>query len=134
MTTQVILNLPDNLYRQVRRLARRQRAEVTDTIAQLLASALPDSDVNSGSNDWVVADPAMEREMQAWIALYPQLKQQFRGKHVAIRGGQVIDTDDDFNALYTRIDAAYPDEFIWMSKVEDEPITTLIFRSPHLVQ
>jgi hypothetical protein len=134
MTTQVILNLPDNLYRQVRRLARRQRAEVTDTIAQLLASALPDSDVHSGPKDWATADPVMEREMQAWIALYPLLRQQFHGKHVAIHAGQVIDTDDDFSALYTRIDAAYPDEFVWMSKVEDEPITTLTFRSPRLVQ
>ena len=134
MTTQVVLNLPDNLYLQVRRLARRQRAEVAETITQLLASTLAGNEADAGAIDRAAADLAMEREMQAWLVLYPQLRKQFYGKHVAIHGGHVVDTDDDFSALYARIDAAFPDEFVWLSKVEDEPITTLTFRSPRLVQ
>jgi hypothetical protein len=44
----------------------------------------------------------------------------------------LIDHDPDHEALYRRIDAQYPDEFVWISPVEEEAIPTLVFRSPRI--
>ncbi len=46
--------------------------------------------------------------------------------------GQLIDVDEDFSALYERIDAKYLDRFVWRAKVEDAPMPTLGFRSSRL--
>lgn len=69
--------------------------------------------------------------MQAYIALHPQLKTTHFGQYVAIYGGQLVDHDADHAALYERIDARYPNEYVWMSKVEAEPMQTLHWRSPN---
>jgi hypothetical protein len=77
-------------------------------------------------------DVAVEREMQAYIALHPQLKDKYLGQHVAIYGGKLIDTDRDYMALYKRIEIRYPREFVWLTTVQEEAMPTLIFRSPRL--
>ena len=58
------------------------------------------------------------------------IKNKYLGQHIAILNGQLIDVDEDYGALYERIDAQYPDRFVWMAAVEDEPMPTLVFRSP----
>ncbi len=78
-------------------------------------------------------EAAVEREMQAYIALHPRLKEKYLGQHVAIYDGKLIDVDEDYGALYQRIDAQYPDEFVWLATVEEEAMPTLIFRSPRLL-
>ena len=82
--------------------------------------------------DWTEPDPAADREMEAYIALHPLLKEQYFGKHVAIYQGKLIDYDDDPGALFERIDAQYPDEFVWLTQVRPEPIQTIVIRSPRL--
>lgn len=41
-----------------------------------------------------------------------------------------MDHDEDGGELYKRIDQQYPEDFVWLSKVEEEAIPTLHFRSP----
>ena len=77
-------------------------------------------------------DEAPTPEMQAYLALHPMLKEKYLGQYVAIYQGKLIDHDPDHEALYIRIDAEYPDEFVWISLVEEEAIPTLIFRSPRI--
>jgi hypothetical protein len=84
--------------------------------------------------DWSEPDPAVDREMQAYIAMHPSLKEQYFGKHVAVYQGKLIDFDDDPAALVSRIEAQYPDEFVWITQVGPEPIQTLVFRSPRFVR
>jgi hypothetical protein len=48
---------------------------------------------------------------------------------VAIYNGRLIDEDEEYGALFERIDARYPDRFVWMTQVKDEPIETLFVRS-----
>jgi hypothetical protein len=64
--------------------------------------------------------------MEAYIGMHSMLKEKYFGKHVAIYGGKLIDFDQDPDALYVRIDEKYPDEFVWLSKVEEEAMPTLI--------
>lgn len=71
--------------------------------------------------------------MDAYVALHPSLKANYFGEHVAILEGQLVDHDPDPAALYQRIAAQYPDRFVWLTVVEEEPLTTLAFRSPRIV-
>jgi hypothetical protein len=128
MIEQITVSIPQKLYRRVRDLARARNQPVDDVLADVLEQALP-ADKSSPNNN---EDDAVEREMRAFIQLHPMLKKKYLGQYVAILNGQLIDVDEDYGALYERIDAQYPDRFVWMATVEDEPMPTLVFRSPRL--
>jgi hypothetical protein len=70
--------------------------------------------------------------MEAYVALHPALKADYFGQHVAILDGKLVDHDADPAALYQRVVARYPSRFVWMTAVEEEPLTTLTFRSPRI--
>ena len=55
-----------------------------------------------------------------WRWSYPQVIRDFLKQTL----------DDNFAALYARIDAKYPDEFVWLTPVEEEAIPTIVVRSP----
>jgi hypothetical protein len=78
-------------------------------------------------------ETAVKREMQAYITLHPMLKEKYLGQHVAIYEGKLIDVDQDYGALCQRIDAQYPNEFVWLATVGEEAMPTLVFRSPRLL-
>ena len=128
MTEQINISIPQTLYRRVRVLARTRKQPVDAVLVAVLDQALPPDDEPEITDEEV----AVEREMQAYIALHPMLKEKYLGQHVAIFGGQLIDVDADYGALYERIDAQYPDRFVWLATVEEDPMPTLVFRSPRL--
>jgi hypothetical protein len=128
MAEQINISIPQPLYRRVRDLARTRKRPVDDVLAEVLDQALPPDDKPTTGDE----DANVEREMQAYIALHPMLKEKYLGRHVAIFGGQLIDVDEDYGALYARIDAQYPDRFVWLATVEEDPMPTLVFRSPRL--
>lgn len=141
MTAQAILELPKALYDRVQRLAHDRQQPIPELIAEALDLAEENGFVDEFSSaaisgevdDWSEPDEVVEREMQAYIAMHPQLKKQFLGKYVAVHGGKLVDVDDNFDALYERIDARFPDEFVWLTPVEAEAISTILVRSPHFV-
>ncbi len=132
MTEQVMVSIPKALYRRVKQLAGRQNEDVNEILAKTLAEALPPEEENEAV--WAEPDESVEKEMRAYIALYPMLKQKYLGRHVAIYHGQLIDQDEDMDALYARIDQKYPDEFVWITTVGETPLRTLEFRSPRFVR
>jgi hypothetical protein len=129
MAEQINIPIPQTLYRRVRELARLRKQPVDNVLIDVLEQALPPSNEPDVTNE----DAAVDREMQAYINLHPMLKEKYLGQHVAIFGGKLIDIDKDYGALYERIDAQYPDRFVWLSTVEEEPMPTLFFRSPRLL-
>lgn len=138
MLSQVTLKIPNNLFTRAKQLTqgnnKKSADELMDILKQILASAKR-SEAETDEEDYGVEnDPALNREMQAYIVMHPQLKKTHFGKHVAIYEGRLIDSDDDYDTLTRRIDAQYPDQFVWVSTVEEEPIKTLVFRSPRLEQ
>jgi hypothetical protein len=129
MGTQVTLTIGEELYERARRLAEERGMNVEEVLATVLdatgdamASLVPE------------ANDVLDREREAYVALHPKLWPEYEGRHVAIYRGELIDHDRDFGALYERIVARYPDEFVWLTKVQKEPIPTLVFRSPRLVR
>jgi predicted transcriptional regulator len=132
MAVELTLTLDDEVYAKVQRLAARRHTDVSEVVAQVLDDLLLTGE-EAQEADWAEPNEAVERERQAYIAMHNALKAQYLGKYVAIYGGELIDWDDDELALYLRIDAQYPDDFVWLTKVEEEPISTLVFRSPRFV-
>lgn len=128
MSEYVTVTIPEALLRRAKKLARVRRRPVDVVIAELLDRALPD-EASSVAN---AEDEAVMREMEAYIALHPALKANYMGQHVAILDGQLIDHDSDPAALYGRIAARYPDRFVWLAAVEEEPLATVKFRSPRI--
>lgn len=118
----------------MRQLAKQRDKEIVAVVESILSQGLPGNLDESGWIDLSEPDEVAEHEMQAYIELHSMLKQNYFGKHVAIHGGRVVDYDDSFDALYDRIDQAYPNQFVWMSKVEDQPIDTFVVRSPRFTQ
>ena len=76
---------------------------------------------------------AVAREKAAFLALHQALREQYDGEYVAIYEGKVIDHDASFAALYSRIDAQYPDNFVLIRRVEAELEKVYHFRSPRMV-
>ena len=128
MIEQITVTIPQKLYRRVRQLARLRNQPVDAVLVDVLDRALLADESYPNNNE----DDVVEREMQAFIQMHPLLKEKYLGQHIAILNGQLIDVDEDYGALYERIDAQYPDQFVWMATVEDEPMPTLVFRSPRL--
>lgn len=120
MTAQVTITLSDDISERVRKLAQQRHTDISVVVESILKESLPDNLDQQDRIDLSEPDEAAAQEMQAYIELHPMLKQQYFGKHVAIQGGKLVDYDDSFDTLYDRIAQAYPDEFVWMSKVEEE--------------
>jgi len=132
MTQIVNVPLSEPTYRRVKKWAESRQQDMGAAIAEYLTHTLPTTD------EVVVppaeADPQIEQEKAAYLQLFPQLKRQYAGQYVAIHGGELVDHDADYGALFERIDERYPDTFVWLTRVADEPIRTLSFRSPRLLE
>ncbi|RIK37430.1 MAG: hypothetical protein DCC55_24350 [Chloroflexi bacterium] len=111
----------------MQQLANMRQQNIDDLVETLVNQAWPDE--SEEINELAGSDAAATPEMQTYIALHPVLKEKYFGQYVAIYQGKLIDHDPDHEALYLRIDAQYPDEFVWISRVEEEAIPTLVPRS-----
>lgn len=81
--------------------------------------------------DWVEedSDSPERREREAYIALHPMLWEKYPKQFVAIYGGKLIDHHREFAPLWRRICEQYPDEYVWVSQVEEKPIRTIQMRT-----
>lgn len=135
MSSHVTLIIPDNLFTRAKRLTQMKKDkstdELVDVLDQILAS-VAETAADLDEEEWLDEDPAVTREMQAYIALHPTLKKSHFGQHVAVYNEKLIDADADYDTLTRRIDAQYPDRFVWITTVAEDPIQTFIFRSPRL--
>ena len=142
MTTAITLMLPDQLYEQAKRLAQQRRQvlemllidEIAENILAKTTLEVASASFPLSSESTYEPDEAVEYERAAYIALHPFLKRNFLGKHVAIYQGQLVDSDDEYAALYARIDAAYPDVFVWLDTVAEEAMETITLRSTLFVE
>ncbi len=134
MAKQITVVLSDREYQRAQEVARLRQQDMEELLAEVIKEGLDARAANGEQSDWAEHDPAVEREMAAYIALHPELKEKYFGKYVAIYHGALIDLDDDESALFERINEKYPDEFVWLTRVGPEPIETIVMRSPRLVR
>lgn len=129
MTREVVLTIPDDVFRKAQQIATTQSRRIEDVLADSIA--LKDTRVD---DDWSEPDKAFESEMQAYIAMHGKLKRTLFGQYVAVHGGKLVDKDTNYSALVERVRANYPDTAVWMSRVDEEPMATLTMRSPRIVR
>lgn len=125
MTTRIVVDLPDNIYRRIETLARQSQRDVNDVVAEVVARSVRPFPVNSNRE-------TMAREAAAFQRLYPSLVKEFAGRYVAILDGNLVDHDHDPVALLRRVRGNYPGRTVLRRKVEQVPEVILHFRSPRL--
>jgi hypothetical protein len=132
MTQNVTVTLSDQAYRRIKRWAKAREMDLGDALSDFLVENLPESDMLVVPP--AISDPQVEQEKMAYQQLHPQLRTRYAGQYVAIHQGQLVDYDVDYGALFERIDDAYPDTFVWLTRVEEEAIGTISFRSPRFAE
>lgn len=125
MTTRIVVDLPDHIYRRVETLARQSQRNVNDVVAEVVSCSVRPFPVNMNRE-------AMQRETAAFRHLHPSLIEEFAGHYVAILDGKLVDHDTDSVALLRRVRENHPDRTVLRRKVEPAPEVTLHFRSPRL--
>lgn len=132
MEMPITVTLSNEWSERVKRAAKLQRRNVVEVIETALNYALPRAYNDFAQIDLVESSEMLTPEMQMFISMHPMLKENYFGQYVAIYNGKLIDHDTDHAALYSRIDTQYPDEFVWISPVEEEPIPTMVVLSPRI--
>ena len=75
----------------------------------------------------------IEAEKRDFLRQHAQLKKIYLGQFIAMHHGQVVDHNQDFEALHNRIRQKYGREAILLRQVETEPDRPLIImRSPRM--
>ncbi len=73
-------------------------------------------------------------ESKAWYALPVEVRQRYAGVYVAVRRGQVIDTDSDQRALYLRVRQEFRHTPVMIAAGGDHPMPAYSIRSPRLLR
>jgi hypothetical protein len=131
MTVQVTLNITDDLYRRAKQIARQRRRDVTELLADSIT--LPET-IAQPKNSAYEEETAVTREEAAFFRLHPELWQNYPGQYVAIHNEALIDHDADQVALYLRVKARYPDQFVWIAPVKETAVEEYVARSPRAVE
>jgi ABC-type Zn uptake system ZnuABC Zn-binding protein ZnuA len=134
MQPPITVTLSEGLSERIRKVAAAHQQNLVEVIETTLDEALPWPADEAEELARQELDEEIDHEMQAYLDLHPVLKQKFLGHYVAIYEGKLVDHDPEHAALYARIDARYPDQFVWISKVEAEPLQTLHVLSPRFDQ
>lgn len=72
----------------------------------------------------------VDAEIAAYHQLHPMLLAEHAGEYVAIAEQVLVDHDVDKLALYRRIQARYPEQFVLVRRVDRMPEPELHIRSP----
>lgn len=134
MATKVTVELPDNIYQRAQEFARLHQQKVEEAIPALIEQGLAAGGTEAEIIDRTKPNPVVQRERDAYFKLHPQLKEQYLGKYVAIYQGKMIDHDDEPAALFGRVQKQHPNEFVLVTQVHQEPIRTIVVRSPRIVR
>ena len=115
MNTHTTLTIPHSLYERARRVAQSQDRDIADVVAEALEQGLPAIEADSKK------PTDREREKQTFHRLHPELWQKYPLEYVAVYDGELVDHDPDRVALLQRVDEQYPDLFVLVRQVREEP-------------
>lgn len=127
MSKKVTIAIPDEMYHRVERIARLREQAVADVLVESIVLTEVERVVEE--EDSIVA-----KEEAAFKRLHPMLRENYLGQYVAVYQGEMIDHDPDQVALFLRTKKRYPDEFIWIAPVREEPEEIYVLRSPRFVE
>ncbi len=74
----------------------------------------------------------IKAEAEAFCSTHAELAEKYLGQYVAIHDGKVVDHDEDFQTLHSRIRQRFGHQPVLLRLVEPEPRRVLAFCSPRL--
>ncbi len=125
MSTQILLDVPDDIYRQVRSVATRTQQAVADVLLDSIARSFAPFPIDPRRAE-------MSRNVEAFIAMHPKLVKEYLDKTVAIFEGRLVDYDTDPIALLHRVRQEYPNRVVLRRKVELLAERVLQIRHPRI--
>jgi len=72
----------------------------------------------------------IKAEAEAFHSMHAKLAEKYLGQYVAIHGGKVVDNDEDFQMLHSRVRQRFGRQPVLLRQVKSEPERVLTFRSP----
>lgn len=125
---EALIELIDERRDLVRELLREVSEENKSNPLVVPESSIPTINVeNDAANDELEA--IINSEITTFHELHPTLLQEHKGEFVALYQNKLVDHDADKSALYQRIMAQYPNQFVLLRYVEDSPERELHLRS-----
>ena len=109
---------PD-LYKALEQSAQREARAVSDIVNEAVEYYLREQQ-----------RAKLNREILAYEALHPELKQKYLGQWVAMHNQALVDHDSDRVALYRRIRAKYGRTAVLLRRVTEQPHEELWLRTP----
>ncbi len=109
--------LEPELYNLIQKTAQENKRSIGEMLSEAVQQYLWDLDRKK-----ISSESAIYRER------HPELKAQYLGQYIAMRNGQVVDHDANFQILYRRVVAQFPDTPVMMTLVEDEPDKPMLRR------
>jgi hypothetical protein len=88
----------------------------------------------SQNNEMLSADTAVAREEAAFYRMHVDLLQKYLGEYVAVYNEEMVDHDRDQVALYLRIKARYPGQFVWIASVRETAVEEYIMHPPRFTE
>ena len=126
MNSGMTVTIPQHLYKRVQTIAQKQRRDVDDVAREMLEQGLL-------SLESFPTKEEREREKNAFRRLHAALLERYSGEYVAIYEGELVGHDVNQAALVARIDKKYPDSFVLIRPVKQEPEIVYEHRSLHSV-
>lgn len=115
--------LPESLEQEIREAAEQQGIEAGAFVEGAVQRALQE-----------YRERQIAAESKAWYALPADVRQRYAGVYVAVRRGQVIDTDSDQRALYFRVRQKLGHTPVMITAGGDHPMPAYTIRSPRIVR
>jgi len=125
MSTPILLQVPDDIYRRVKTVAIRTQRDVAEVLLESITRSFVPFPVDPNR-------AGMNQNVEAFHALHPTLVETYLGQFVAIHEGQLVDHDSDPISLLQRVRARYPNRVVLRRKVESVPERELRINHPQI--
>lgn len=121
MSIQVVLDVPDEIYEQVEKLAVTTERDIADVLLETIARTFSPFPVDPNRS-------VMIQNVETYRELHAELVMTHLGQYVAICEGKLVDFDADPVTLLQRVRTLYPDKVVLRRKVETVSERQLQFR------
>lgn len=125
MGTQVVLDVPEDIYEQVEKLAVTTERDVAEVLLETITRNFSPFPVDPKQS-------VMNQNVETYKELHAELVKTHLGQFVAICDGRLVDHDPDSVSLLQRVRTQYPEKVVLRRKVESVPEYQLQIRHPRI--
>ncbi len=106
-----VVSLDQELYEQIEEAAREHHTDVSEILQRAVRMYL-----------WEWRREQIAREHETYLRRYRELLKRHKGQYIAMYKGEVVDYDNEFEALYQRVRDRFGNAPVLITRVEKQPI------------